>query len=155
MSPEAGPFRVLQTLPSTGTINNDGISNTVSIDCTTLAPTPINFQDVLRNSSSGTWDRLPIDPMQYTSHKTPATLPNLIYRICNKAENEQREGNHWKGNTLRESNAKDRDAKGTYYRIEITARNATALHHTALSVTAFNIGAGLSTGRNAKITKGQ
>lgn len=50
---KAGPLRVVEVSPSTVTINENGLSSTVSIDHLMLAPTPITVQDVISNANNG------------------------------------------------------------------------------------------------------
>lgn len=45
MTPQTGPTRIVQILPATITIDEDGISNTVSMDCLKWESTLMAIQD--------------------------------------------------------------------------------------------------------------
>lgn len=59
MSHKVGPFRVVNISPSTVTIDNDCISNTMSIHPVTLLPTLISVQDAMNDENTGNKDELP------------------------------------------------------------------------------------------------
>lgn len=69
----AGPFRVVEVLPSTLTFHRDGIANTVSIYRLTLAPTLIPVQHIMNGANNGNIDQLPTGPMRHNAHQKQVT----------------------------------------------------------------------------------
>lgn len=63
MYPKIGAFKIVEILPSTVSMDKDGISNTVSIDHTPLVPTLISINDIGYNVNSDKKSGLPTDPI--------------------------------------------------------------------------------------------
>lgn len=71
--------------PSTVTIDENGILNTVSIDRITLDPTSIIVPDVT-DDANGNNDGFPTDLMRNNEHKRYAKRQNLIYDKIEETE---------------------------------------------------------------------
>lgn len=88
MSPKVGPFRVVKVSRSTTTIHEDCISNTVSTDRVTLAPTPTTIEDVMNDANNGKNDKLPTGAMQQAAH-----LNHVMDNIINAKSRDSDERN--------------------------------------------------------------
>lgn len=68
MSPKAGPSTVVEVSPSTVTIMEDDISNTVSINRVILAPTLNTLKNVMNEAKNGNNEKWPTVTMGQNAH---------------------------------------------------------------------------------------
>lgn len=80
VSLKGDPFRVVKVLPSTVTIDKDGISDTVLIYRLALAPTRTTVQNVMNNSINRSRDDQPTGTMRPSVHQGMWWTPSLTRR---------------------------------------------------------------------------
>lgn len=97
MSPEIVAFRFVEISPSTITINEDGMSNTVSIDGVTLRLTLIAVQDVLDDASNRNEDGLTRKALQQNViYEQIGTRPNATERKIKECTATERNIRPWR-----------------------------------------------------------
>lgn len=78
MSPKIGSFIIVDILPNTVTIDEDGLSNTVSIDRVTFRTTLVTVQNVKDNAHNGNKGGLQTDAISQKVNTSCAMQQNVV-----------------------------------------------------------------------------